>query len=362
VASQFEADADVDTEVSKAKPARKKSVAKAAGSEDKPKTPRKRAPKKSANTSADIRGDEMDSTEEKVGEITKPTPKKRGPKAKKVEVDGENGMKRENDADGVPKLATPVKKRTPKSKQEPAGVETGLTASNSSKKRATFGEIAENEDVTPSKKSRGTSSKLPTNRAELKDEDKLMLQMKKDGKPWNEIISAYSAMTGLEYGKTTLPNRYYKIMDALIEWKDGDVRLFLPFFESRITNTLQVERMLFLKEKVEADIEEEIAAFKKKAESEMWGKLAKAMAKIGADEYTGGAVEKAYMKEKRDGFRHRSTVATVMANFSSAGGVNSGDGSDAGDEADEADEMQGLKLEEMDTSMDISMDAGASEV
>lgn len=124
--------------------------------------------------------------------------------------------------------------------------------------------------------------------------------------------------------------------------------------------------MLFLKEKIEADIEEEIAAYKKKAESEIWGKLAKAMVEIGADEYTGGAVEKAYMKEKRDGFSHRSTVATVMAGFSSAGGVNGGDGSDAGDEADEADEMQGLKLEEMDRSMDNSMDtsadAGASEV
>lgn len=232
---QFEADADVDTDVSKAKPARKKSVSKATGSEEKAKTPRKRAPKKQANASAEIDGDQMDSTEEKGDEITKPTPKKRGPKAKKNDVNSENGMKGENDADGVLEPATPkaapVKKRTPKSKKESGGGETGLSASNSSKKRASMGEIAQKDDVTPSKKPRGASSKLPTNRSELKDEDKLMLQMKKDGKPWNEIIAAYSAMTGLEYGKTTLPNRYYKIMDALIEWKDGDVSLLPALLE-----------------------------------------------------------------------------------------------------------------------------------
>jgi hypothetical protein len=245
MAGHFEADADVDTDVSKAKPARKKSVSKAAGAGEKPKTPRKRAPKKQANSNADIEGDHNDSTEEGSGETTKPTPKKRGPKPKKVEVDGENG-----DADvedgvelSTPK-AIPVKKRTPKAKKESAG-ENGPSASSSSKKRASLGGDMGIDDGTPSKKPRATpskavASKLPTNRSELKDEDKLMLEMKKAGKTWAEITTAYSGITGLQYGKSTLAVRYAKIIDALTEWKNGDVSLFLAFLTLQDTNNCRL--------------------------------------------------------------------------------------------------------------------------
>ena len=244
MASHFEADADVDTDVSKAKPTRKKSASKAVGAEEKPKTPRKRTPKKQANSTADIEGDHNDSTEGG-GETTKPTPKKRGPKSKKVEVEGENG-----DADvedgvepSTPK-AIPVKKRTPKAKKESADGN-GPSTSSSSKKRASPGGAVENEDGTPSKKPRATpskavASKLPTNRSELKEEDKLMLEMKKAGKTWAEITTAYSGITGLQYGKSTLAVRYAKIIDALTEWKSGDVSLFLAFLTLQDTDSCRL--------------------------------------------------------------------------------------------------------------------------
>jgi hypothetical protein len=228
MAGQFEADADVDTDASKAKPARKKSVSKTAGVEEKPKTPRKRAPKKQANSVTDAEGDQVDSSEEKGVKAPKTTPKKRGPKAKKVDVDGENG-----DADvedgfepATPK-AMPIKKRTPKAKKESAG-ENGPSASSSSKKRASLGGAGENDDGTPSKKqratpSKGPSNKMPTTRSELTEADKLVLQLKKEGKTWAEITTAVSALTGQQYGRSTLGNRYAKIIDALTEWKDGDV-------------------------------------------------------------------------------------------------------------------------------------------
>jgi hypothetical protein len=241
MAGQFETDADVDTDVSKAKPARKKSVSKAASAEEKPKTPRKRTPKKQSNSNADVEGDHIDSTEEKGGETTKTTTKKQGPKAKKVGMDREKGdADVENGVEPSTPKAKPVKKRTPKAKKESAS-ENGPSASSSSKKRASSGSAAVNDNGTPSKKPRATpskasASKLPTNRSELKDEDKLMLEMKKAGKPWAEITNAYSGITGLQYGKSTLAVRYAKIMDALIEWKGGDVSSFRHSLTSHDTD------------------------------------------------------------------------------------------------------------------------------
>jgi hypothetical protein len=89
--------------------------------------------------------------------------------------------------------------------------------------------------------------------------------------------------------------------------------------------------------------------------------MAKAMVELGADEYTGGAIEKAFNKEKKDGFPHRSTIATVMASYCSAGGINGGGGSDAEGETEEIDGVEGLKLEEKD-NMDTFADADTSEV
>ncbi len=353
MASQLDADGDIDTDGGKVKPARKKSVSKATGAVDeKPKTPRKRAPKKQASGNANVEGNQDDSAEEKGGEVTKPTPKKRASKAKKVEIDGEN-----NDADvedgaepATPKV-TPAKKRTPKVKKESISGEAGPSVSSSSKKRASLGGAGDDEDGTPSKKPRATpskaaGSKLPTSLAELKEEDKLMLEMKKEKKTWAEITTAYSGITGLQYGKSTLAVRYGKIMDALMEWKDGDV-----------------ERMLFAKEMVDKENLEKIAAFNKKVENDTWYEVAKGMVKLGGDVYTAGAVEKAYNKEKKEGFSHRATVATVMAKYTSGTGISGGGdkGVEGDGEADEADEMKGLNLKEAE-DMDTSADAEATEV
>lgn len=232
----------MDTDVSKAKPGRKKPVSKAAGANDKAKTPRKRTPKKQGNSITNAEGDQVDSSEDKGVEASKPTPKNRGSKVKKVDVDGENG---DADVEDGFEPATPkamsVKKRTPKNKKESAAGEAGPSASSSSKKRASLGGAGENEDCTPSKKPRATlskaPSKVPTTRSELTEADKLMLKLKKEGKTWVEITTAVSTLTGQQYGKSTLGNRYAKIIDALTEWKDGDVSSFPAFLAPHDTDT-----------------------------------------------------------------------------------------------------------------------------
>lgn len=82
--------------------------------------------------------------------------------------------------------------------------------------------------------------------------------------------------------------------------------------------------MLFAKEKIDMENAVKVAAFQKKVESESWAQIAVAMVELGSDEYTSGAVEKAYMKEKKDGFPHRNNIASVMAGFTTADGISSG--------------------------------------
>src|ERR1700738_3216399 len=103
--------------------------------------------------------------------------------------------------------------------------------------------------------------------------------------------------------------------------------------------------MLFSKEKIEKDTEEAIAAFKKKAENEIWVNLAKGIAEIGGDSYSGGAVEKAYMKEKKDGFPHKKTIQAVINGSGSA--VGGSNGHEAAAEADQdEDDAEEIGVEE----------------
>jgi hypothetical protein len=94
------------------------------------------------------------------------------------------------------------------------------------------GDGEEGSPATPSKT--GSASKrikvkkqeIPASRAELSGGDRLMVDMKEAGKSWADINTAYTNLTGVAVGGSTLRNRYLKIKDSLAEWKDGDVSLF----------------------------------------------------------------------------------------------------------------------------------------
>lgn len=82
--------------------------------------------------------------------------------------------------------------------------------------------------------------------------------------------------------------------------------------------------MLVARERVEKETEDAIAAFRKKAENEIWMKTGQAMLEIGAGEYTSGAVEKAWLKEKKNGFPHRASIDAVMSGSTMGGTVVDG--------------------------------------
>ena len=73
--------------------------------------------------------------------------------------------------------------------------------------------------------------------------------------------------------------------------------------------------MLITKAKVEAAIEEAVAGFAKKLHGEKWGKIAEDMKSIGSDTYNGAAVEKMFMKAKKNGLPSQEDLDSFEANL-----------------------------------------------
>jgi hypothetical protein len=117
--------------------------------------------------------------------------------------------------------------------------------------------------------------------------------------------------------------------------------------------------MLFVRERVDRENEEALTAFKKKLEADlvtfkkkldydMWPTMANYMKEIGADDYTGGAVEKAYIKEKRENFPHRATMEAVIAASDPVGGAQN----------DEEGELEAAEAEDQAYGEAMGQEAG----
>jgi hypothetical protein len=132
---------------------------------------------------------------------------------------------------------TPAKKRTPKNAVK-ADDETDLTykakKTVSRKKRVSVDVPSDGngEPSTPPNKKRRTTAatpssvrSIPESRDDLDDKDKLLLEMKEQGKSWPEIREAFKNI-GITTGASTLPNRYSRLTAKLVEWKSGDVSFF----------------------------------------------------------------------------------------------------------------------------------------
>ncbi|ELR10385.1 hypothetical protein GMDG_00798 [Pseudogymnoascus destructans 20631-21] len=197
------------------------------------------------------------------------------------------------------------------------------------KKRAAEEDGEMDPFTTPTKKIKATASTpksgngkgtaIATSKDQLTDEDKMMIQWRKDGKGWPEIRKKWGEMTGKPPGNSTLPNRYKRLLTNIIDWKDGDVSyslLLYPFqfiffaMRSMVSDSTeqpltdsphQLERMLVAEQKVT-----------KAFATELYGRMATVMVQLGGDTYTAAAVEKAFLKEKREGFPHAATIDEVM--------------------------------------------------
>ncbi|OBT65921.1 hypothetical protein VE03_05480 [Pseudogymnoascus sp. 23342-1-I1] len=191
----------------------------------------------------------------------------------------------------------------------PKGKKSSLTAIGTpgGKKKRAVDEDGENDAfTTPQKKIRAAASTpksgngkglaIATSKEQLSDEDKMMIEWRKNGKGWPEIRKKWAEMAGKPVGNSTLPNRYKRLMANITDWKDGDL-----------------ERMILAEQKVT-----------KAFATELYARMAPVMVELGADSYSAAAIEKAYLKEKREGFPHAATINQVM-NGNSAPASEDGD-------------------------------------
>jgi hypothetical protein len=82
--------------------------------------------------------------------------------------------------------------------------------------------------------------------------------------------------------------------------------------------------MLYAKEQVSKALAEEIEAQRKKLEGELYTRVSVVMVALGADTYSAAAIEKAYGKEKRDGFPHQGTIDQIINDSVAAGDEDTG--------------------------------------
>lgn len=155
-----------------------------------PKTPRKVATPK-----LDAEGNPIAKTPRK-SSVKKPAVK--AVKTEDGEEGTENGVSMAAEDDGE-EFATPV---TPASKKRVKKV---------------------SSDETPSKRIKG--NEIPSCKANLSEQDRMLMEWKESGKGWKEIGLEWNRITGKPVGSSTLPNRYARLKAALVELKEGDVSL-----------------------------------------------------------------------------------------------------------------------------------------
>lgn len=257
----------------------------------------------------------------------------------------------------------PEEPKTPKAKKPAKPRASNVTPSGKNKRAAD--EDGDNDAfTTPTKKIKATAGTprsgngkgmaIGTSKDDLSNEDKVLVQMKQDGKTWPEIREKWKEMTGKIVGGSTLPNRYARIIANLTDWKDGDVSYYKssPDGSSSSANaSYQIERMIFANEKVIGALAEEVEVKRKllaeeveakrreidaqlrKLEGEVYSRMSVVMVQLGSDTYSAAAIEKAFLKEKREGFPHKETMAKVINGVAAAvGGDQDMEGAESSDE------------------------------
>jgi hypothetical protein len=154
---------------------------------------------------------------------------KKGPgRPRKIKADSEGG---EGDALAAPSTPkTPAKRgrqAKPKTPQTTIdGSEVPPTAPKSSVKRG----AAEVGNETPSKKPKATPKTpaaakvgFPTCWEEFADEDKMIVNMRRDKVAWPEIEAEWEKMTGSKPGKDVLRKKYAKLEAVATIFAPGDV-------------------------------------------------------------------------------------------------------------------------------------------
>jgi len=136
----------------------------------------------------------------------------------------------------TPIAVLPVKKRTaaakakddtsaevPTKKRKTATPKTKAAAANGEASTPTPKAKAAAAAATPKSTSKGKPIKVPESYDEFSASDKVLVHLRKEGKGWEEVEKAWTALTGVVPGKDVLRKREAKLRPLAVEWKAGDV-------------------------------------------------------------------------------------------------------------------------------------------
>ncbi|XRM38560.1 hypothetical protein ABZX51_001964 [Aspergillus tubingensis] len=205
-------------------------------------------------------------------------------------------------------LKTPTKKTnvamTPKTPTPTS------TNTNSNKKRLTPSSPTTNTPSTNNKrtKARTPLPPIPTTLASASASDLLILRLRDESStPWTAINQAWTDLTGISVGGSTLRARYNTMKKNFVVVDPGD--------EAKI---LQAKK----------DIEGRL-------ETEKWRLIAEEVGKAGGGTYPGECLRK-YVREMEKGMKGGATAAAA---------ANGGDQGEEGEEEDDDDDDDDVKME-----------------
>ncbi|KAK0112838.1 hypothetical protein ONS95_014566 [Cadophora gregata] len=235
--------------------------------------------------------------EEATGDAEEPTtpkaaaPKKRGPAKKKADATPATPNGAEN---GDVEMTTPATNGAPKSAGKKRGPTKAANGETPTKKaKATNGD-------TPAKRAAGT--KFPECWAEFCEEDKLIVNMRRQGKKWEEIEPAWTEITGTVPGKDSLRKRFAKLEAVAQDFNEADLPKLVAAKKSidadfiALKEQMQIDQAAAL-EKMKND---QINALKKQ-ETAMWGKISEHIKTAGGDDYKAFLLEKKWKALEKSG-------------------------------------------------------------
>ncbi|KAH7370451.1 hypothetical protein BKA65DRAFT_562180 [Rhexocercosporidium sp. MPI-PUGE-AT-0058] len=221
-------------------------------------------------------------------------PKKRGPAKKKSDATPVTPATPTGAENGDVGMTTPATNGATKSSGKKRGQAKAAVGETPTKKsKAAAGD-------TPAKRAGGT--KFPECWAEFCAEDKLIVNMRREGKKWEEIEPAWTALTGSVPGKDSLRKRFAKLEAVAQDFNDDDLPKLVAAKKAidadfiAIKDQMQVNQAAALKK-----MKDDQANALKKQEAEKWAKISKHIKTAGGSEYKAFLIEKKWKALEKSG-------------------------------------------------------------
>ncbi|KAI9882416.1 MAG: hypothetical protein M1823_005836 [Watsoniomyces obsoletus] len=197
-----------------------------------------------------------DAKQQKAGAFEHPKTRNTAEDAKKRGSSKKPGKEESSSGSNRAKAVVPVKKGVKEGKTPPkstAGAKRKAVVKASPTAESEDDDDADHEQTaTPTSKkvrtiintpkaAKAKKRPAPTSYEEADEGDKLLWDLRQEGKSWTEIRDAVNAATGTEYGLKSLPIRYDRIKAIFYAVKNEDERVFLSV-KNEVERQFEIEK------------------------------------------------------------------------------------------------------------------------